>query len=128
MPHKDAGWQPFGFAQDEPALRKQRPQFDAIVSNPPYIPLREATQLQIEVRGHEPQIALFAGENGFAIYAPLVRDAAKYLSPGGMLILELGHDSLLGVQQRIAESGAWTNVKVVRDLAGIARVISARRF
>ena len=67
LPHEDAGGQP--------VLRNQNPQFDAIVSNPPYIPLAEAPQLQIEVRGHEPQIALFAGEDGFAIYTPLIRES-----------------------------------------------------
>ena len=119
LPHKDAGWQP--------ARRNQDEKFNAIVSNPPYISLGEAPELQIEVRAHEPRIALFAGEDGFAIYTPLIRDAANFLRPGAVLILELGHDSLGGIQQRMAESGAWTDVEVAQDLARIPRVISARR-
>jgi release factor glutamine methyltransferase len=116
-PHKNAAWQP--------ALRNQVPQFDVIASNPPYIPLGEGPQLQREVRGHEPAIALFAGEDGLAIYAPLVREAAGFLKPRGLLVLELGHNSLPGVMQTLERSGAWTEIRVTNDLAGIPRVISA---
>ncbi len=117
-PEKDAGWQP--------ALRNEMLRFDVIVSNPPYIPLGEAAQLQREVRAHEPPTALFADEDGLAIYAPLIREASNFLEPGGLLVVELGHDSLAGVQQRISESRAWTDVEVTRDLAQIPRVISVR--
>ena len=116
-PHKNAGWQP--------ALRKQIPQFNAIVSNPPYIPLGEAAQLQREVRAHEPAIALFAGDDGLAIYTPLIRDASTFLKPGGLLVLELGYNSLPGVKPMLEQTSAWTDIFVVNDLAGIPRVISA---
>jgi release factor glutamine methyltransferase len=116
-PDKNAGWQP--------ALRKKAPQFDVIASNPPYIPLGEAPQLQREVRGHEPEIALFAGEDGLAIYAPLIREAVEFLKARGLLVLELGHNSLPGVMQILEASGAWTEIRVTNDLAGIPRVISA---
>jgi release factor glutamine methyltransferase len=116
-PDKNAGWQP--------ALRNQTPQFDVIVSNPPYIPLGAGPQLQREVRGHEPAIALFAGEDGLAIYAPLILEAAQFLKERGLLVLELGHNSLPGVMQILERSGAWTEIRVTKDLAGIPRVISA---
>ncbi len=107
------------------ALREGSPKFDVIVSNPPYIPLGEAPQLQREVRAHEPPIALFAGVDGQAIYAPLIRDAPNHLMPGGLLVLELGHNSLSGVQKLIAESQSWTQVQITNDLAQIPRVLSA---
>ena len=116
-PDKNAGWQL--------ALRKPGPQFDVIVSNPPYIPLGEGPQLQREVRGHEPAIALFAGEDGLAIYAPLIREASEFLKARGLLVLELGHNSFPGVMQILERSGAWTEIGVANDLAGIPRVISA---
>jgi release factor glutamine methyltransferase len=116
---KNAGWQPFA-AQDKPALR-----FDAIVCNPPYIPIGEAPLLQREVRGHEPAVALFAGEDGMAIYEPLVREAREFLAPGGLIVLELGHNSLAGVTQIFERSSGWSDVRVDNDLAGIPRVISA---
>jgi release factor glutamine methyltransferase len=116
-PGKNAGWQP--------ALQNESPRFDVIVSNPPYVPLGEGPQLQREVRGHEPAIALFAGEDGLAIYAPLIREAREFLESRGLLVLELGHDSLSGVRQILEQSGAWTDIRITNDLAGIPRVISA---
>ena len=110
------------------AQREQSPKFDVIVSNPPYIPLSEAPQLQREVRAHEPPIALFAGDDGHAIYAPLIREAPNHVTPGGLLILELGHDSLSGVQKLIAETQSWTQVQIKNDLAQIPRVMSARHL
>jgi release factor glutamine methyltransferase len=77
------------------------------------------------VRGHEPRIALFAGDDGMAIYTPLIRDAGDFLSRGGLLVLELGHSSLSGVLQIFEQSQAWTEIRVSNDLAGIPRVISA---
>jgi len=109
------------------ALREGSPKFDVIVSNPPYIPLSEAPQLQREVRAHEPAIALFAGDDGLAIYAPLIRDARDLLKPRGLLVLELGHNSLRGVMQIFERSSAWNDVRVTNDLAGIPRVISGLR-
>ena len=109
-------------------LREESPRFDVIVSNPPYIPISEAPQLQREVRAHEPPIALFAGDDGHAIYAPLIREASNFLEPGGLLVVELGHDSLSGVQKLIAESQSWTQVEIKNDLAQIPRVISARHL
>ncbi|HLJ22694.1 MAG TPA: peptide chain release factor N(5)-glutamine methyltransferase [Candidatus Acidoferrales bacterium] len=100
--------------------------FDLIVSNPPYIGRDEAESLPREVREHEPESALFGGETGLEIYAPLIAQAAALLKPGGWLVLELGHRSaqrvlsLLGTPQ-------WMHVKLTNDLAGIARVASAER-
>jgi release factor glutamine methyltransferase len=99
--------------------------FDLIASNPPYIPLAERASLQREVRAHEPEIALFAGDDGLAVYAPLIRDAAAQLRPGGILVLELGYNSLAGVRELIDRAGVWSEVRVAHDLADIPRVISA---
>jgi len=109
------------------ALREESPKFDVIVSNPPYIPLREAPQLQREVRAHEPPTALFAGDDGLAIYTPLIQDTGEFLKPRGLLVLELGHNSLHSVIQIFEKSSAWNDVRVTNDLAGIPRVISGLR-
>jgi release factor glutamine methyltransferase len=98
--------------------------FDVIVSNPPYIGIADAPALQREVRAHEPEIALFAGDDGLAVYAPLIRDASAALRPGGLLILELGYNSLAPVRGWL-EFGDWSDIYVTNDLAGIPRVISA---
>jgi release factor glutamine methyltransferase len=99
---------------------------DLIVSNPPYIARLEAPTLAREVRDHEPAIALFGGEEGYELYAGLIAQSAAHLKPGGILVLELGHDSLPAVQP-LFETPAWTNVGVTNDLAGIPRVVAAER-
>jgi len=101
--------------------------FDLIVSNPPYIGRREAATLMREVRDHEPEIALYGGEEGYELYAELIAQAGAKLKPGGILVLELGHNSLPAVQP-LLDAHTWTNVGVTNDLAGIPRVLAAERL
>jgi release factor glutamine methyltransferase len=101
--------------------------FDLIVSNPPYIGRCEADTLAREVRDHEPEIALYGGEEGYELYGDLIAQSAARLKPGGILVLELGHDSLSAVQP-LLDAPNWTNVGVTNDLAGIPRVIVAERL
>ena len=58
--------------------------FDAIVSNPPYVPSTDAATMQTEVVDHEPHLALFAGEDGLEVYRRLIPDAHAALRPGGL--------------------------------------------
>jgi release factor glutamine methyltransferase len=104
----------------------QSPLFDLIVSNPPYIGHREALNLAREVRDHEPAVALFGGDEGYEPYADLITQSAAHLKPGGLLVLELGHDSLPAVQP-LFDTLAWVNIGVTNDLAAIPRVIAAER-
>jgi release factor glutamine methyltransferase len=96
--------------------------FDLLVSNPPYIAGRDRASLQPEVRDHEPGLALFGGEDGLAIYRRLIPEAARLLRTGGWLMMELGDADAV---QEIC--GSWTGVEIVNDLAGIPRVLLARR-
>ena len=99
---------------------------DLIASNPPYIGRQETATLPREVREHEPAVALFGGETGTEIYAPLIAQAATLLKPGGLLVLELGHKSAECVS-RLLGAPEWTSVTITNDLAGIPRVASAQR-
>jgi release factor glutamine methyltransferase len=108
------------------ALLQQSQQFDLIASNPPYIARGEAESLPREVREHEPAVALFGGDKGTELYAPLIAQAAALLKPGGLLVLELGHNSAQHVSCLLAAS-EWTSFAIFNDLAGIPRVASARR-
>ena len=101
-------------------------EFDLIVSNPPYVARREAKTLAREVREHEPEVALYGGEEGYELYGELIRQATERLKPGGLLVLELGYNSLPAVQP-LLDAENWTNVGVTNDLAGIPRVIAAER-
>src|SRR5579871_322279 len=97
--------------------------FDVVVSNPPYIAQTAAPVLQREVRDHEPHAALFGGASGFEIYARLIAQTALALKPGGILVLELGYDSAKSVREMLSAAGAWVNIAVTNDLAGIPRVL-----
>jgi release factor glutamine methyltransferase len=101
--------------------------FDLIVSNPPYIPARDANSLAREVRDHEPAIALYGGEEGYELYSGLIGLAERHLKPGGLFVAELGHDSLPAVQP-LLDARHWAAVGVSNDLAGIPRVIAAERL
>jgi release factor glutamine methyltransferase len=102
------------------------PRFDLIASNPPYIGRRQGPTLQREVRDHEPEVALYGGEEGYELYADLITQSAVHLVPGGIGVFELGHDSLPAVQP-LFETPEWTRVGVTNDLAGIPRVIAAEK-
>ena len=100
--------------------------FDLIVSNPPYIGRKESSTLPVEVRDHEPPSALYGGEEGYELYGMLIPEAALHLKPAGLLVLELGHDSLPAVRP-LLETPEWANLHLTHDLAGIPRVLSAER-
>lgn len=99
--------------------------FDLIVSNPPYVACQAAPELPREVREHEPPEALFAGQQGSALYAELLEQAAHLLVPSGVVVVEIGY----GAVERVMEllGFAWTRVAVTSDLAGIPRVLAAER-
>jgi release factor glutamine methyltransferase len=97
---------------------------DLIVSNPPYVPDSQREGLQREVRDWEPHVALFAGATGFELYDRLVADAPRVLRPGGWLIMELGFCSVDHVRNLLA---GWEDLRIEADLAGIPRVIAARK-
>lgn len=102
--------------------------FDLIVSNPPYIGVTDASALPREVREHEPHVALFAGPSGAELYSPLIAQAGMRLSPGGILVVELGYNSLDRVLPMLDATPDWTQVRAINDLAGIPRVLSAIRL
>lgn len=97
--------------------------FDCIVSNPPYVATTEV--LEPQVRDFEPATALYAGEDGLAIYRRLIPDATNHLDPGGHLLVEIGHGQHDAVQAMLAQNG-YTEIRFVDDLQGIARVAIAR--
>ncbi len=102
------------------------PLFDLIVSNPPYISRAEAADLPRDVRDFEPPEALFGGPSGAEIYPALVAQAAALLRPGGVLVVELGYNSLPLVRP-LLDSHVWTGIGVTSDLAGIPRVLAASK-
>ena len=96
--------------------------FDVIVSNPPYIKREEIETLMDEVRLHEPYMALDGHEDGLYFYRKIAEEAPKHLRAGGGLFLEIGWDQGESVSELLWEQG-FSDVKVVKDLAGLDRVV-----
>ena len=102
------------------------PALQMVVSNPPYVSTNDAANVMPEVSKYEPSAALFAGESGLEVYARLIPQAAETLPAGGALVLELGYDVEEEVRELLA-GGEWEGIAWHQDLAGITRVVSARR-
>ncbi|MBR6451374.1 MAG: peptide chain release factor N(5)-glutamine methyltransferase [Lachnospiraceae bacterium] len=98
--------------------------FDVIVSNPPYIPSRVIDTLQAEVKDHEPRGALDGGEDGLVFYRKIIADAPQHLKRGGRIFLEIGFDQGADVS-RLLTDGGFTDVRIVKDFAGLDRVATA---
>lgn len=96
--------------------------FDMILSNPPYIGEQERASLEPEVRAYEPDLALFAGEDGFAAYDIIVPQARDFLNPGGSLHLECASPQAERLKQMLDQNG-YHNSEVLNDLSGQARVV-----
>lgn len=103
--------------------------FDAIVSNPPYIPTGDLAGLQAEVRLCEPRTALDGGVDGLAFYRRLVQDAPAYLRAGGFLAMEAGIHEAGAIAALIRENPAYAadRTEIKKDYAGVDRVVLAWR-
>ncbi|MBI2818866.1 MAG: peptide chain release factor N(5)-glutamine methyltransferase [Acidobacteria bacterium] len=102
------------------------PPLQLVVSNPPYVSTKDEANVMPEVSRYEPPAAVFAGPSGLEAYARLIPQAADVLAAGEALVLELGYDVEEGVRKLLA-SGEWEEIAWRKDLAGITRVVSARR-
>lgn len=107
-------------------LSAVRGTFDVIVSNPPYIPLGEYEELAVEVRIHEPRIALTPGPSGLEIIDRIFDQADAMLAPQGFLILEVGYGQEAALRA-LAETKGFAVDAFLPDLAGIPRVVVSSR-
>ena len=96
--------------------------FDMILSNPPYVPSGELGSLAPEIFGHEPFTALDGDADGLRDIAALVAESPKYLVPGGVLVMEIGHDQRAAVAQMAENRSEWKGVVFRRDYAGHDRI------
>ena len=99
----------------------------AIVSNPPYISYSEASALPASVRDWEPSVALLAGDDGMAVIAQLIRDAAPRLAASGLLALEVDSRRAEVAAELARSNEAFVDVRVLLDLTGRERFVVARR-
>ena len=99
--------------------------FDWIVCNPPYVKKTEWDALSPDVRDYEPEIALFAGDDGLVVIRRLITEAPEYLVPNGKLILEIGETQADTVQTLINAEPAYCNYKLLKDYAEKERIVLA---
>lgn len=100
--------------------------FDLIVSNPPYIKRAEISKLAPEIRSWEPLTALDGGEDGLQFYRDILSRAPDYLAPDASLIMELGQGEAFDVI-KLAEDAGLRTISLIRDYAGIERVLHVKR-
>jgi release factor glutamine methyltransferase len=100
---------------------------DVIVSNPPYIAEADWMTLQPEVRLFEPREALVAGLQGTELHERLLREAGRYLSPGGALIMEIGAGHARAMRRIVAQIPGYRFHRLVYDAAGLERVVIVER-
>ena len=99
--------------------------YDVICSNPPYIKTSEIELLMPEVGKYEPRAALDGGADGLDYYRKIVKDAPKFLNPGGRLYLEIGSEQGEAVKTLLEENG-FNEVRIIRDYARLDRVVTGK--
>ena len=97
--------------------------FDLVVSNPPYIETGDIDHLQMDVKAHDPRLALDGGADGLAAYRAIAADAKRLLAPRGTLVVELGFRQLTDVCDIMANAGLAPSGPAKADLAGIPRAL-----
>ena len=101
--------------------------FDVIVSNPPYVAETERSDLQPEVRDWEPEGALFAGVEGLDVLRIIVAGAPAHMNVGGLLAVEIGMTQAAQVTAALEATASFEEIRVMRDLAGRDRIVTAVR-
>ena len=101
--------------------------YDVIVCNPPYIPSDVIDTLDIEVKEHEPRMALDGGKDGLDYYRVIADKASMHLKTGGVLALEIGAEQASDVKKLLNKANTYEGIRVIRDLAHLDRAVIATR-
>lgn len=103
-------------------------QFDLIVSNPPYIRSADIASLAVEVRNHDPRLALDGGADGLDAYRALIPQATHLLAPSGALVVEAGQGQSGQIEALMTAAGLIPEKAPKADLAGIPRAVAGRKM
>jgi release factor glutamine methyltransferase len=107
-------------------FNRENIQADMIVSNPPYIARKEKPLLADTVKDFDPEIALFAGEDGLAAYSKLIAQSPSALKKNGLLAFEIGHEQGEEVRQLIRNTYPDSAIKIIKDINEKNRIVSAK--
>lgn len=105
---------------------RELPQFDCVVSNPPYVLKEERAALQPEVRDYEPAAALFVAGDGLQFYRAITMFCEQHLKPGGYVACEMASQRNAAIAQ-LFRTALFTSVEIVRDYSGYERHLVAQR-
>ncbi|QIM47077.1 peptide chain release factor N(5)-glutamine methyltransferase [Streptococcus ruminicola] len=97
--------------------------FDVIISNPPYIAYDDEDEVGVNVLASEPHLALFADEDGFAIYRQIIESAGEHLSENGKLYFEIGYKQGDGLRALLSKHFPQKRVRVLEDIFGKDRMV-----
>lgn len=106
---------------------KHRSRWDAVISNPPYVPRSDFRGLQREVK-KEPRLALDGGPQGLDLLKAILQKAPTYLKSGGFILLEFGKGQTQALAKFTAKLKFYQDLKFVKDHAGIDRILIARKI
>lgn len=101
---------------------------DVVVSNPPYVPLGELTDVEPEVRDHDPTMALVAGPDGLDVIREVEKTAKRLLKNGGVVVVEHADRQGETAPNVFTEAGGWRDVEDHADLVGRPRYVSATKM
>jgi release factor glutamine methyltransferase len=101
-------------------------QVDLVASNPPYVALHESHLSDPEVIDHDPEVALFAGEDGLDVIRLVEQAARRLLKPGGLVVVEHSDRQGKTAPAVFREAGGWAEVEDHQDLTGRDRFVTAR--
>ena len=101
--------------------------FNMVVTNPPYVSLKDLTEIPVEVK-NDPYIALYGGGDGLDFYRRIAVVASECLKNGGILLAEIGYDQADSVSSILKERRDLSNIKIYKDYSGINRMVSAIKW
>jgi release factor glutamine methyltransferase len=100
--------------------------FDLVTANAPYIPTEDVAALPLDIRDHEPHLALDGGADGLGVVRRVIEAARRRLKPQGIVALEVGYDQAARAAALLEEAG-FRDVERRKDYGGVERVVSGRR-
>ncbi|KDO32679.1 hypothetical protein SPRG_02379 [Saprolegnia parasitica CBS 223.65] len=101
--------------------------FDVVLCNPPYIAVSEVDVMDAHVLAYEPHSALFADNNGLAVYEALITRLLSLVAPGGDVLLEVGFAQASTVASLFEGTPAWSAPRIVYDFCGVPRCVAVQR-